>query len=161
MKASKNKIWLVRDKITVKFSSSRKSSYKIDIRVVNNGLGLDLFIFLFFLFFFFFYFILVLSQTSFSLYLHNQWTDFHKLSCSGKPQMRAIRTYMGCTKSDNKWLRYQTISSCKSFVCKYLMNSWTDSHSWTCVGKCSLIHFQRYMMHLKAISIGRDTSISM
>ena len=26
-----------------------------------------------------------LSQTSFSLYLHNQWTDFHKLSCTGKP----------------------------------------------------------------------------
>ena len=43
-------------------------------------------------------FLLVL-QTSFSLYLHNQWTDFHKLSCTGKPQMRAIRTYMGCTKA--------------------------------------------------------------
>ena len=39
------------------------------------------------------------SQTSFSLYLHNQWTDFHKLSCAGKPQMRAIRTYVGCTKA--------------------------------------------------------------
>ena len=33
-----------------------------------------------------------MSQTSFSLYLHNQWTDFHKLSCSGKLQMRAIYT---------------------------------------------------------------------
>ena len=42
---------------------------------------------------------LTVSQTSFSLYLHNQWTDFHKLSCSGKPQMRAIRTYVGCTKA--------------------------------------------------------------
>ena len=40
-----------------------------------------------------------LSQISFSLYLHNQWTDFHKLSCAGKPQMRAIRTYAGCTKA--------------------------------------------------------------
>ena len=40
-----------------------------------------------------------MSQTSFSLYLHNQWTDFHKLSCAGKPQMRAIRTYAGCTKA--------------------------------------------------------------
>ena len=40
-----------------------------------------------------------LSQTSFSLYLHNQWTNFHKLSCAGKPQMRAIRTYAGCTKA--------------------------------------------------------------
>ena len=26
-----------------------------------------------------------MSQTLFSLYLHNQWTDFHKLSCAGKP----------------------------------------------------------------------------
>ena len=40
-----------------------------------------------------------MSQTSFSLYLHNQWTDFHKLSCTGKPQIRAICTYMGYTKA--------------------------------------------------------------
>ena len=40
-----------------------------------------------------------LSQTSFSLYLHNQWTNFHKLSCAGKPQMRAIHTYVECTKA--------------------------------------------------------------
>ena len=40
-----------------------------------------------------------LSQTSFSLYLHNQWTDFHKLSCAGKPQTRAIHTYVGCIKA--------------------------------------------------------------
>ena len=40
-----------------------------------------------------------MSQTSFSLYLYDQWTDFHKLSCVGKPQMRAIRTYAGCTKA--------------------------------------------------------------
>ena len=45
-----------------------------------------------------------MSQTSFSLYLHNQWTDFHKLNGAGKPQMRAIRTYMGCTKATtNDW----------------------------------------------------------
>jgi len=45
-----------------------------------------------------------MSQTLFSLYLHNQWTDFHKLSCTGMPQMRAIRTYMGCTKvTTNNW----------------------------------------------------------
>jgi len=66
----------------------------------------------------------------------------------------------GMYKSDNKWLRYQAISSCKSFVCKYLMNSWTDSHSWTCIEKCSSICLQQYMICLKAISIGRDTSIS-
>ena len=40
-----------------------------------------------------------MSQTSFSLYLHNQQTDFHKLSYTGKPQMRAIHTYVGCTKA--------------------------------------------------------------
>ena len=45
-----------------------------------------------------------MSQTSFSLYLYNQWTDFHKLSCAGKPQMRAIRIYTGGTKATtNDW----------------------------------------------------------
>jgi len=39
-----------------------------------------------------------LLQTLFSLYLHNKWTDFHKLSCAGKLQMRAIHKYTGCTK---------------------------------------------------------------
>jgi len=48
--------------------------------------------------------IVELSQTSFSLYLHNQWTDFHKLSCARKPQMRAIHTYIGCIKATtNNW----------------------------------------------------------
>ena len=43
-------------------------------------------------------------QTSFSSYLHNQWTDFHKLSYAGKPQMRAICTYVRCTKATtNDW----------------------------------------------------------
>ena len=37
-------------------------------------------------------YIRLLSQTSFSLYLHNQWTNFHKPSCAGKPQIRAICT---------------------------------------------------------------------
>ena len=46
----------------------------------------------------------ILSQTSFSLYLYNQWTNFHKLSCAGKPQMRAIRICVGCTKvTTNDW----------------------------------------------------------
>ena len=45
-----------------------------------------------------------MSQTLFSLYLHNQWTDFHKLSCAGKPQIRAICTYAGGTKATtNDW----------------------------------------------------------
>jgi len=43
--------------------------------------------------------IVKLSQTLFSLYFHNQWTNFHKISCSGKFQMRAIHTYVGCTKA--------------------------------------------------------------
>ena len=45
-----------------------------------------------------------MSQTSFSLYLHNQWTDFHKLSCARKLQMRAICTYARYTKATtNDW----------------------------------------------------------
>ena len=45
-----------------------------------------------------------MSQTSFSLYLYNQWTYFHRLSCAGKPQIRAIRTYVGDTKATtNDW----------------------------------------------------------
>jgi len=47
---------------------------------------------------------LFLSQTSFSMYLHNKWTDFHILSCTGKPQIRVICTYVGCTKvTINNW----------------------------------------------------------
>ena len=46
----------------------------------------------------------VMLQTSFNLYLYNQWTDFHKLSYAGKPQIRAICTYAGCTKvTTNDW----------------------------------------------------------
>ena len=45
-----------------------------------------------------------MSQTSFSLYLYNQWTYFHRLSCAGKPQIRAIHTYVGGTKATtNDW----------------------------------------------------------
>ena len=45
-----------------------------------------------------------LLQTSFSLYLHNQWTDFHKLNCAEKLQGRAFCTYIGCTKAiTNNW----------------------------------------------------------
>ena len=48
--------------------------------------------------------VVTLKPTSFSLYLHNQWTNFHKLSCTGKPQMRAICTYAGGTKAaTNDW----------------------------------------------------------
>jgi len=87
------------------------------------------------------------------------WSSQTKLRW--KAQNEGYLHICGMYKSDNKWLRYQAISSCKSFVCKYLMNCWTDSHGWSCVGKCSSICLQRYMMHFKAISIGRDTSISM
>ena len=40
----------------------------------------------------------LISQTSLSLYLYNQWTDFHKISCVGKPQIRAIHKYVGYIK---------------------------------------------------------------
>ena len=40
-------------------------------------------------------------------------------------------------KSNNKQPRYQTISNCKTFVGYYLMNSWTDLHNWTYIGKHS------------------------
>ena len=40
-----------------------------------------------------------LSQTSFSVYLHNQWTYFHKLSCAVKPQIRAIYIYVEYTEA--------------------------------------------------------------
>jgi len=47
---------------------------------------------------------LIVLQTSFSLYLYNKWTDFHKLSCARKFQMRAICIYIGCTKvTMNYW----------------------------------------------------------
>ena len=40
----------------------------------------------------------------FSLYLHIQWTDFHKISCAGKPQIRAICICVECTKvTTNNW----------------------------------------------------------
>ena len=42
---------------------------------------------------------MLVSQTSFSLYLYNQWTDFHKLSYAVKPQIKAICIYVGCTKA--------------------------------------------------------------
>ena len=45
-----------------------------------------------------------MNQTSFSLYLHNNLTDFHKLSYTEKLQMRAIYTYVGYTKvTTNNW----------------------------------------------------------
>jgi len=38
------------------------------------------------------------------LYFYNQWTVFYKLSCAGKPQMRAICIYVGGTKViTNDW----------------------------------------------------------
>jgi len=43
-----------------------------------------------------------MSQTSFSLYLHNQWTDFHKLSCAGKPLIWGYPHICGMYKNNNK-----------------------------------------------------------
>ena len=47
----------------------------------------------------------------------------------------------GIYKSNNKQLRYQTISNFKSFVWYYLMNGWMDLHNQTCIGKCLSICF--------------------
>jgi len=63
-------------------------------------------------------------------------------------------------KSDNKQSRYQAISNYKSFIGYYLMNSWTNSHNQTCIGKYSSNHFQWYMVYPIALSTHRDTSIS-
>ena len=70
----------------------------------------------------------MVSQTLFSLYLHNQWTNFHKLSCTRKPKMKAIHTFMGCTKATtNNW----DIRS--SVTVKYLFAniSWTARQIYT------------------------------
>ena len=82
-----------------------------------------------------------------------------KLHC--KAPNKGYLHICGMYKSNNKQLRYQIISNCKIFVCQYLMNDWTDLHNQTCIGKYSSNHFQLYMVYYIAISIGRDTSISM
>ena len=63
----------------------------------------------------------ILSQTSFNLYLHNQWTDFHKPSCTWMLQMRAICTYTGCTKvTIDYWDIRPSVTT--SFIGYYLRN---------------------------------------
>ena len=49
-------------------------------------------------------FLVLVSQTSFSLYLYNQWTNFHKLSYAEKLKMKAIHICVGDTKATtNDW----------------------------------------------------------
>jgi len=50
---------------------------------------------------------------------------FHNLSCTRKPQMRVICTYVEYTKAttNNKDIR---LSVTISFVVYYFMNGWTD-----------------------------------
>jgi len=72
-------------------------------------------------------------QTLFSLYLHNQWTNFHKLSCTGKPQMKAICTYVGCIKATtNNW----DIRSSVTVKSPFANISWTAG--WICTIKLVL-----------------------
>ena len=74
-----------------------------------------------------------MSQTSFSLYLHNQWTDFHKLSCAGKPKMRAICTYVGGTKATtNNW------DMRPSIAVKALFANISQTAKWICMIKLTL-----------------------
>ena len=67
-----------------------------------------------------------LSQTSFSLYFHNQWTNFHKLSCAEKPQMRAIYTYVEYIKTTtNDWdirlsVAVKALSANISWIAKWI-----------------------------------------
>jgi len=66
--------------------------------------------------------------TSFSLDLHNQFTDFHKLSCTGKPQMRAICTYVGYTKvTTNNW----DIRLSATIKALFANISWMAEHIYT------------------------------
>ena len=100
----------------------------------------------------------VLSQTSFSLYLHNQWTYFHKLSYTGKPKIRAICTYVECTKAiTNDWDIRPSVAI-KALSANIL---WTAERIHMIELVLESAHQSvLYMMCPKAISIGRDTGIS-
>ena len=57
-------------------------------------------------------------------------------SCTGKPQMRAICIYIGCTKvTTDYWDIRPSVTS--SFIGYYLRNNWTDSYNQTCIENCS------------------------
>ena len=72
-------------------------------------------------------------QTLFSLYLYNQWTDFHKLGWSEKPQIKAICTYMGCTKVATN---NQDIRSSVTVKALFANISWIAGH--ICIIKLTL-----------------------
>ena len=75
----------------------------------------------------------IMSQTSFSLYLHNQWTNFHKISHVIKPQTRTICIYMGCIKATtNNW----DIRSLVTVKSSFANISWTTR--WICMIKLAL-----------------------
>ena len=75
--------------------------------------------------------------------------------------MKAIHTYMECMKvTTNDWdIRPSVAVKALSANISWMPEQ--DLHNWTCIGKCSSIHLQQYMICFKAISISRDTSISM
>ena len=68
------------------------------------------------------------SQNSFSLYLHNQWTTFHKLSYTRKPKMRAICTYIEYTQviTNNQDIK---LSVTIRFFSYYLISSQINSYN--------------------------------
>ena len=74
-----------------------------------------------------------MSQTSFSLYFHNQWTDFHKLSCAGMPQMRAIYTYVGGTVATTNYWDIRPSVAVKALLANI---SWTAG--WICTIELAL-----------------------
>ena len=56
-----------------------------------------------------------LAENNLYMKQEHKWTDFNKLSYIGKFQIMAIYIYVRYTKSDNRLLRYQTISSYKFY----------------------------------------------
>ena len=70
----------------------------------------------------------LMSQTLFSLYLHNQWTDFHKLSCAGKPQIRAIYTHVEYIKATTNNQDIRPLVTVKALLANI---SWTAEHIHT------------------------------
>ena len=82
----------------------------------------------------------LLSQTSFSLYFHNKWTDFHKPSCTEKPQMRAICTYVGCTKATTNDWDIRTLVAVKALSANI---SWTAE--WICTIELVLWSVHQYV----------------
>ena len=75
-------------------------------------------------------------------YLYNQWTNFHKLSCTEKPQMRVIHTYMGCTKATTNDSDIRSSVAIKALSCYdrcLLESTWTWVKGMTTMIGCTIV----------------------